>query len=153
MVEVGGELFGAELVDEWAPRTRLLNAYGPTECTVCVTTSDTLAPGEPITLGGPVPGSAVRAVVLDGWMRPVPDGGEGELYLSGPCLARGYRGQSARTSERFVANPFGRQGRACTAPATWCGAPARVDSNTWGAPTSRSRYGDCASRSGTSTLR
>ena len=110
VVEVGGELFGAELVDEWAPRTRLLNAYGPTECTVCVTTSDTLAPGEPITLGGPVPGSAVRAVVLDGWMRPVPDGGEGELYLSGPCLARGYRGQSARTSERFVANPFGPAG-------------------------------------------
>ncbi|MCA1006871.1 amino acid adenylation domain-containing protein [Rhodococcus hoagii] len=110
VVEVGGELFGAELVDEWAPRTRLLNAYGPTECTVCVTTSDTLAPGEPITLGGPVPRSAVGAVVLDGWMRPVPDGGEGELYLSGPCLARGYRGQSARTSERFVANPFGPSG-------------------------------------------
>ncbi|MFM1722353.1 amino acid adenylation domain-containing protein [Rhodococcus sp. PAM 2766] len=110
VVEVGGELFGAELVDEWAPRTRLLNAYGPTECTVCVTTSGTLVPGAPITLGGPVPGSGVGAVVLDGWMRPVPDGGEGELYLSGPCLARGYRGQSARTSERFVANPFGPSG-------------------------------------------
>ncbi|CAM3120913.1 non-ribosomal peptide synthetase [Prescottella defluvii] len=110
VIEVGGELFGAELVDAWAHRTRLLNAYGPTECTVCVTTSDPLEPGTPITMGGPVPRSGVGAVVLDCWMRPVPDGGEGELYLFGPCLARGYRGQPALTSERFVANPFGDYG-------------------------------------------
>ncbi|WP_258557665.1 amino acid adenylation domain-containing protein [Rhodococcus sp. AG1013] len=106
VIEVGGELFGAELVDAWAHRTRLLNAYGPTECTVCVTTSESLEPGAPITMGGPVPRSGVGAVVLDCWMRPVPDGGEGELYLFGSCLARGYRGQPALTSERFVANPF-----------------------------------------------
>ncbi|QCQ91442.1 amino acid adenylation domain-containing protein [Rhodococcus sp. SGAir0479] len=110
VAEIGGELFGAELVDAWAHRTRLLNAYGPTECTVCVTTSETLETGRPITLGGPVPRSAVGAVVVDGWLRPVPEGGEGELYLFGPCLARGYRGQPALTSGRFVANPFGPPG-------------------------------------------
>ncbi len=110
VAEIGGELFGAELVDEWAHRTMLLNAYGPTECTVCVTTSGALASGEPITMGGPVARSGVGAVVLDCWLRPVPDGSEGELYLFGPCLARGYRAQPTLTSERFVANPFGPPG-------------------------------------------
>ncbi|WP_305095265.1 amino acid adenylation domain-containing protein [Prescottella sp. R16] len=110
VAEVGGEMFGTDLVDTWSGHVRLLNAYGPTECTVCVTTSDALAPGEPITMGSPVARSGVGAVVLDGWLRPVPDGGEGELYLFGPCLARGYRGRPALTSERFVADPFGTPG-------------------------------------------
>ncbi|RVW09066.1 non-ribosomal peptide synthetase [Prescottella agglutinans] len=110
VAEIGGELFGAELVDEWAHRTVLLNAYGPTECTVCVTASGALASGEPITMGGPVARSGVGAVVLDCWLRPVADGTEGELYLFGPCLARGYRGKASLTSERFVANPFGPPG-------------------------------------------
>lgn len=110
VAEIGGELFGAELVSEWAHRTVLLNAYGPTECTVCVTTSGALASGEPITMGGPVDRSGVGAVVLDCWLRPVADGTEGELYLFGPCLARGYRAQATLTSERFVANPFGPPG-------------------------------------------
>ncbi len=110
VAEIGGELFGAELVEEWAHRTVLLNAYGPTECTVCVTVSGALASGEPITMGGPVARSGVGAVVLDCWLRPVADGTEGELYLFGPCLARGYRAQPTLTSERFVANPFGAPG-------------------------------------------
>nr|WP_137726431.1 non-ribosomal peptide synthetase [Prescottella subtropica] len=110
VAEVGGEMLGTELVDAWAGHVRLLNAYGPTECTVCVTTSGTLSVGDPITMGTPVARSGVGAVVLDGWMRPVPDGGEGELYLFGPCLARGYRGRPALTSERFVADPFGAPG-------------------------------------------
>ncbi|WP_425334427.1 amino acid adenylation domain-containing protein [Prescottella agglutinans] len=110
VTEIGGELFGAELVDEWAQRTCLLNAYGPTECTVCATTSGALESGEPITMGGPLARSGVGVVVLDGWLRPVADGGEGELYVFGPSLARGYLGQVALTSERFVANPFGPAG-------------------------------------------
>ncbi|QBJ94799.1 non-ribosomal peptide synthetase [Rhodococcus sp. ABRD24] len=110
VIEVGGELFGSDLVETWSRHSRVLNAYGPTECTVCVTTSDTLASGAPITLGGPLPRSGVGAVVLDCWLRPVPAGSEGELYLFGPCLARGYRGQPMLTADRFVANPYGPAG-------------------------------------------
>ncbi|WP_446224584.1 amino acid adenylation domain-containing protein [Nocardia sp. IBHARD005] len=78
------------------------NMYGPTEATV-----DALS--APVTgayphVGGPIPGT--RAYLLDGALRLVPDGEIGELYLSGPQLARGYLGREVVTAERFVADPF-----------------------------------------------
>ena len=52
-------------------------------------------PGEPVPLGSPVRG--MRLFVLDGRMNPVPPGTPGELYVSGPGLARGYLGKTALT--------------------------------------------------------
>jgi hypothetical protein len=59
-------------------------------------------------LGEPVSGS--RALVLDDALRPVPEGGIGELHLGGPGIARGYAGQPALTASRFVPDPFGPPG-------------------------------------------
>lgn len=102
-VAVVGEATGADLVGRWAPGRRLMNHYGPTECTIWATGADELRPGEPVTIGRPIRG--LSALVLDAWLRPVPIGVTGELYLGGPGLARGYFDRSGTTASRFVADP------------------------------------------------
>ncbi|MER7729208.1 amino acid adenylation domain-containing protein [Streptomyces sp. NPDC096323] len=102
---VGGESCPGEVVAEWSVGRRMFNAYGPTEATVCTTMSGLLSGGDAPPIGKPV--WNVRAYVLDGRLEPVPSGVAGELYLAGPCLARGYLNQPGLTAQRFVACPFG----------------------------------------------
>ena len=107
-------LFGGEAVDprwvaevlEAGPPTRVLHVYGPTETTTFATWHQVTAvpPGAvSIPIGGPI--ANTRAYVLDRYLRPVPRGGIGELYLGGDGLARGYLGQSRRTAEVFLPDP------------------------------------------------
>ncbi|MFH8369394.1 non-ribosomal peptide synthase/polyketide synthase [Streptomyces sp. NPDC018031] len=106
---VGADACGAELVARWAPHHRMVNSYGPTEATVVATWSAPLEPaGTAPPIGRPLPGTG--AYVLDARLRPVPDGVPGELWLSGPSLARGYLGRPGLTAARFTADPFGPPG-------------------------------------------
>lgn len=107
-VAVVGEAAGTDTVNRWAAGRRLMNHYGPTECTIWATGSRALEPGEPVTIGGPIRG--VSVAVLDRWLRPVPVGVAGELYLGGPGLARGYFGRPDLTASRFVADPVSTRG-------------------------------------------
>ncbi|MEB3980486.1 AMP-binding protein, partial [Mycobacterium sp. 663a-19] len=78
----GGEVCTAELVDRYAAVATLVNEYGPTETTVDVTIGYPLAPGSGAApIGSPVLGAAL--FVLDGWLRAVPVGVVGELYVAG----------------------------------------------------------------------
>ncbi|WP_225732062.1 MULTISPECIES: non-ribosomal peptide synthetase [unclassified Nocardia] len=108
LLAVAGEACGPELVAKWAPGRRMRNLYGPSEFTIWATGSAPLTAGESITIGGPIHGAT--ALVLDDWLRPVPAGAVGELYLAGPALARGYLGRFGLTAGRFVADPFGGPG-------------------------------------------
>ena len=86
--------------------TRVINAYGPTEDTVFSTAVEIFNDTQNLTIGKSVTNS--RSYILDDDMNPVPDGTEGELFLAGNKLARGYLYDEVRTAERFIKlNPTG----------------------------------------------
>ncbi|WP_431045573.1 amino acid adenylation domain-containing protein [Streptomyces sp. P1-3] len=112
---LGGEALTGGALSAWRalhPDAVVVNHYGPTEATVgCA--DFRIEPGAPLD-EGPVPIGRpfdhARMYVLDAWLRPVPVGVAGELYIGGDVLARGYSGRADLTSERFVTDPFGPPG-------------------------------------------
>ncbi|MGE3711495.1 MAG: Pls/PosA family non-ribosomal peptide synthetase [Hyphomicrobiaceae bacterium] len=97
---VSGEACHSDLVSRWCrPGLAMLNVYGPTETTVNTTIS-VLQPGKPVTIGRPLTGYSIH--ILDEEMHPVPAGQNGELFISGPSLSRGYLNQPDVTARSFV---------------------------------------------------
>jgi amino acid adenylation domain-containing protein len=106
---VGGEAIPQPLWERMRgfAGTESFNFYGPTECTVDSLVARVRDSDRPL-IGRPVANSTLY--VLDGWLRPVPPGVDGELYIGGAQVTRGYLGRSALTAERFVADPYARPG-------------------------------------------
>ena len=118
------------------PQTRLFNEYGPTETVVgssvyevpqtavAEATNEEAASQETATeeneeterraeSRGVAIGQAItnqRIYILDGDGNPVPEGVDGELYIAGEGLGRGYWKQAGLTAERFIPDPYGEAG-------------------------------------------
>ncbi|HEY8852940.1 MAG TPA: beta-ketoacyl synthase N-terminal-like domain-containing protein, partial [Gemmatimonadaceae bacterium] len=109
---IGGEALSVPHVRhaiEVLPGTQLINGYGPTETTtfaICYRIPQVLPRDlKSIPIGKPI--RDTRLYVLDSRGEPVPVGVEGELYIGGEGLARGYVGRPELSAERFSADPFG----------------------------------------------
>jgi len=103
VVIVGGEECPPALAARWSTGGNLINGYGPTETTVWATV-DQARGDDPLTIGRAIEGT--QAHVLGPDLEPRPVGVPGELYLSGPGVARGYLGRPALSAERFLPDPF-----------------------------------------------
>ncbi|KAK4153855.1 acetyl-CoA synthetase-like protein [Chaetomidium leptoderma] len=94
---LGGEPPSPELVTRWwAPGRRMYNAYGPTEATIAVSIAE-LKPGGKVTIGTPIRGCKLVLVDEDD-----EENRQGEIAITGPCLAMGYFNDEAQTAAKFV---------------------------------------------------
>jgi amino acid adenylation domain-containing protein len=104
-------MFGGEPADPTAIRSvlasgfkgALLNGYGPTEATTFATTYDVRrlpAQTTRVAVGRPIANTLLY--ILDVYLRPVPIGVPGEVFIGGPGLAIGYLNDPALTAERFL---------------------------------------------------
>ncbi|MGD0069774.1 MAG: condensation domain-containing protein, partial [Streptosporangiaceae bacterium] len=112
---LGGEPLFGEAVEEWRkrhPDSVIVNGYGPSETTINCTqyrieVGAEIPPGV-LTIGRPAWNT--QAYVLDSGLELAPLGATGELYVAGPCLARGYWDRPGLTADRFLPDPFGEPG-------------------------------------------
>ena len=102
LLYVGGEPLPTDVADAWGRACRLVNGYGPTECSVTCIRGD-IVPGNEISIGTAVPG--MNAWILDEALMEVPEGEPGELCLGGVGLARGYHRSPKLTDAKFVQHP------------------------------------------------
>ncbi|MBD2131004.1 amino acid adenylation domain-containing protein [Sphaerospermopsis sp. FACHB-1094] len=108
---IGGESLSinhVRLALELLPETKIINGYGPSECTVftcCYPIPEKLTENfKSIPIGKPIGDRTVY--ILDTHLHRVPIGVPGELYIGGASVARGYLNQPKLTRERFISNPF-----------------------------------------------
>lgn len=102
---MGGEPLTQKIINTWANRLRLINAYGTTEC--CVTNlvnSEVTLETAPMNIGKAV-GCVTWIVDEMNHDRLAPIGTIGELLIEGPALARGYLNDEVKTSAAFVESP------------------------------------------------
>ena len=103
-IVVAGEACPSELISHWAKGRQFVNAYGPTEATVCATMAECSPESSVSPIGRPIANTQIY--ILDSNLQPVPIRVTGEIYIGGVGLARGYFKGEDLTNQRFIPNPF-----------------------------------------------
>ncbi|HEY0605581.1 MAG TPA: non-ribosomal peptide synthetase, partial [Herpetosiphonaceae bacterium] len=101
---VAGESCSPALAERWSGGRRFVNAYGPTEATVCASIAEPYTGDQHLAIGYPIANTQIY--LLDQYLKPVPVGVPGEIYIAGVGLARGYLNRPDLTAERFTPSPF-----------------------------------------------
>ena len=99
-------LTGGEKLAPLTPPTNytLVNCYGPTESTVCITSFDVTKPMKDIPIGTAL--DNVKLYIVDKAGHRLPVGVAGELWVAGPQVTRGYLNRPEKTAEVYIDNPF-----------------------------------------------
>ncbi|GMQ55836.1 non-ribosomal peptide synthetase [Vallitalea sediminicola] len=108
---VGGEdlkvNLAKEIYNSFGKNVDIYNEYGPTEAVVgCMIHKydETKDKGTSVPIGHPA--DNVQIYILDKDLNAVLTGLEGEIYISGDGVARGYLNRNDLTQEKFIKNPF-----------------------------------------------
>ncbi len=99
-----GEACPASLMQKWADKLLFINAYGPTETSICATIARGHAHHTKLSIGKPL--ANVKVYVLDSARHPVPVNVWGELYIGGIGVSTGYLNQPELTAQSFLHDPF-----------------------------------------------
>ena len=110
---VGGEAFTTACHKKTKHIGKVVNVYGPTECTVFVTCTESFSASDPSNIGQPIPGCAPLIESPSG--NPVPPGFPGILHILGDQVTRGYYRDEERTRASFTfSDPPNQLPRYCT---------------------------------------
>ncbi|ORX80511.1 acetyl-CoA synthetase-like protein [Anaeromyces robustus] len=107
LVILGGEALPIDLckIIHKYSKCKIFNGYGPTECTVSSSFKEINSQNEnKITIGKPI--CNYTLYILDKYMKPVPIGVEGEIFIGGYGVGKGYLNREDLTNEKFIENPF-----------------------------------------------
>lgn len=103
-IVLAGDVCDLKTIERWSRYYEIVNAYGPTECTVYSTSSVYVLGKSNRCIGKPI--KNVQAYILDEELMPLPVGVVGDLYIGGAGVAKGYLNRDELTREKFIPNPF-----------------------------------------------
>jgi len=114
-VITSGEALSSNIVRAFykrLPHAQLINRYGATETSGCVSfwECDPKQDRSIIPVGFPIPNN--RVYILDEFLKPVPVGEYGEVYMAGVQVGRGYWKQPELTQKFFTPDPFSKDTKA-----------------------------------------
>lgn len=96
-----------DIYNRFHGRVEIYNEYGPTETVVGSMIYKFESAGDnsdSVPIGVPI--ANTRIYLLDRYLQPIPVGVEGELYIGGDGLARGYLHNPEMTGKKFLPDPF-----------------------------------------------